>query len=313
VQIRDVYALGDMMHADGKESLVVNLFGSPGVGKSTIAADVYAKLNYLGIPSELATEFAKDCIWLNDRATLNEQAIVWGNQLSRIKRLLGKVMVVVSDSPTPLSIVYKSQDYTKHFDDAIMEQFGGMRNLNFLIARTIPYIEVGRKESKEEAERVHHAIKKVLDDYKVPYETLVGLPDENAYTVVKRVLKALGIAQTALNTHRMHLDDAPFEKMRSGEKTVEVRVYDEKRMRVRVGDTIVFSRRSDDAQKVSAEVVGLSTFGSFRELLSAFEKCKFGHDPALSLEDQVRAMREHYTEAEERENGVVAMHLRLLG
>jgi len=300
------------MHADEKESLVVNLFGSPGVGKSTIAADVYSKLNYLGVPSELATEFAKDCMWLDDRGTLNEQAIVWGNQLSRVKRLLGKVKVVVSDSPTPLSIVYKTEDYTESFDNAIMEQFGRTNNLNFLIDRTIPYIQAGRKESAAEAERVHSAIRKVLDDYKVPYETLVGLPDENAYTVVKRVLKALNISQPASNTHEMKLDDAPFEKTKSGEKTIEVRVFDEKRRRLRLGDTIVFGRASGGMEKVRVEVVGLSTFRSFRDLLSAFGSERFGHGPALSLDERVEMQGEHYTVEEEREHGVVGIHTRLL-
>lgn len=300
------------MDAERKESLVVNLFGSPGVGKSTIAADVYSKLNYLGVTSELATEFAKDCIWLNDRGTLNEQAIVWGNQLSRIKRLLGKVQVVVSDSPTPLSIVYKSQDYKKNFDDAVMEQFNGTRNLNFLLARTLPYITVGRKESAEEAERVHRDIKRMLDEYKVPYETLEGLPDENAYTVVKRVLKELGITRPAQKTYAMRLNDAFFEKMRRGEKTMDIRVYDEKRRRLRLGDTIVFSRASGGSDRIRAEVIGLSTFGSFRELLAAFDHRKFGHDPALSLDERVKMQREHYTEEEEKENGVVGIHVRLL-
>lgn len=301
------------MTSESNGSLLVNLFGSPGVGKSTIAADVYSKLNYLGVTSELATEFAKDCIWLGDRATLNEQAIVWGNQLSRIKRLLGKVRVVVSDSPTPLSIVYKSDDYGKCFDDAVMEQFASTNNLNFLIARTIPYITVGRKESAEEAERIHSSLEKLLDDYGVPYETLEGRPDENARTVVSRVLKALDITQPARATHDMRLDPEGFDKIREGRKKIDIRVYDEKRRRVRVGDTIVFSKRPEESEKVEVGVVGVSVFGSFRELLAAFDSREFGHDPALGLDERVEMQREHYTKDEERENGVVGIHVTLLG
>lgn len=300
------------MHADNKDSLVVNLFGSPGVGKSTIAADVYSQLNCLGVPSELATEFAKDCVWLNDQVTLNEQAIVWGNQLSRIKRLLGKVMVVVSDSPTPLSIVYKSADYKKNFDDAVMEQFSSMRNLNFLIARTIPYIQVGRNEDLTGAEKVHRDLKKVLDDYKVPYEVLEGLPEENAYTVVKRVLKELGISHVASNTHQMKLDDAPFEKTRSGENTIDIRIFDEKRRRVRLGDTIVFGRSSGGPDRITVEVVGLSAFRSFGDLFAAFDKAKFGHGAGLSVDDQIALQRKHYTAEEEKDHGVLGIHIRLL-
>ncbi len=41
----------------------------------------------------------------------------------------------------------------------------------------------------------------------------------------------------------MHLADLPFEQIRSGKKTVEVRLYDEKRRAIREGDVIVFTVR----------------------------------------------------------------------
>lgn len=41
-------------------TLVVNLFGGPGSGKSTGAAYVFARLKMLGYNAELVTEFAKD-------------------------------------------------------------------------------------------------------------------------------------------------------------------------------------------------------------------------------------------------------------
>ncbi len=38
----------------------------------------------------------------------------------------------------------------------------------------------------------------------------------------------------------MHLADEPFEKIKSGEKTVEIRLYDEKRKAIKIGNGIVF-------------------------------------------------------------------------
>lgn len=40
--------------------LLVNLYGSPGAGKSTGAAYIFAKLKMLGINAELITEYAKN-------------------------------------------------------------------------------------------------------------------------------------------------------------------------------------------------------------------------------------------------------------
>ena len=42
------------------KTIVVNLFGAPGAGKSTGAAYIFALLKMAGIEAELVTEFAKD-------------------------------------------------------------------------------------------------------------------------------------------------------------------------------------------------------------------------------------------------------------
>ena len=44
-------------------TLVINLFSGPGVGKSTTAAMVFAKLKMNGVDCEMALEFAKEKVW----------------------------------------------------------------------------------------------------------------------------------------------------------------------------------------------------------------------------------------------------------
>ena len=39
----------------------------------------------------------------------------------------------------------------------------------------------------------------------------------------------------------MKLNKEPFEKIKSGEKTIELRLYDEKRRKIKAGDTICFN------------------------------------------------------------------------
>ena len=41
-------------------------------------------------------------------------------------------------------------------------------------------------------------------------------------------------------THNMKLNDAPFETIKNGKKTIELRLYDEKRRKIKIGDTICF-------------------------------------------------------------------------
>lgn len=44
-------------------AIVINLFGAPGAGKSTLAADIFSKLKRRQVKCELITEFAKDCVY----------------------------------------------------------------------------------------------------------------------------------------------------------------------------------------------------------------------------------------------------------
>ncbi|MCL4380860.1 ASCH domain-containing protein [Candidatus Marsarchaeota archaeon] len=111
--------------------------------------------------------------------------------------------------------------------------------------------------------------------------------------------------------HEMSLNPEPFNEIKEGRKTIEVRIYDEKRRNVKIGDEIVFGRLPDRTEKIAVKVVGLSVFGSFRDLFSSLEKSKFGHSESLTLDEQVALQREHYSEEEERQNLVVGIHIRL--
>ena len=48
--------------------------------------------------------------------------------------------------------------------------------------------------------------------------------------------------------HQMNLHPAPFSLVESGLKTIELRLYDEKRRQIAVGDTILFTCTDDPAR-----------------------------------------------------------------
>ncbi|ASI13692.1 ASCH family RNA-binding protein [Candidatus Mancarchaeum acidiphilum] len=111
--------------------------------------------------------------------------------------------------------------------------------------------------------------------------------------------------------HEMSLYEDPFEKIKGGRKSIEVRLYDEKRRKVNVGDAIVFRKLPDKSESLRVVVVGYSVFGSFRDLFMNFDKSKFGHPENISIDDQIKLSRQYYTEDKEKEYGVMGIHIKL--
>ena len=64
-------------------------------------------------------------------------------------------------------------------------------------------------------------------------------------------------------THTMQLQPLPFEMIRNGTKTIELRLYDEKRRKIRVGDDIVFVLAGNPGETLRVRVTGLYVFDSF--------------------------------------------------
>ena len=91
---------------DDGSFIVINLFGPPGSGKSTGAAEVFAALKKLGVNAELVTEFAKDKTWEHNATALGCQEYVFGKQSYRLARCRNDVDVIVTDNPLPLSLLY---------------------------------------------------------------------------------------------------------------------------------------------------------------------------------------------------------------
>ena len=89
-----------------KTKVIVNLFGGPGVGKSTTAFYLMAKLKMNGIDCEYTPEFAKDKVWEGNLDVFNCQFFVTGRQAWQIRRLFNKVEVIITDSPIALGATY---------------------------------------------------------------------------------------------------------------------------------------------------------------------------------------------------------------
>lgn len=52
----------------------------------------------------------------------------------------------------------------------------------------------------------------------------------------------------------MRLHSEPFDKIKFGKKKTEIRLNDAKRKKIRVGDSIIFSKRPDLKEKIKVKI-----------------------------------------------------------
>lgn len=105
----------------------------------------------------------------------------------------------------------------------------------------------------------------------------------------------------------MNLAPAPFEKIRSGSKDVELRLYDEKCRRLNIGDEIIFTNLSDKDEQITVRINALYRYGSFRDLFEEIPPQRCGCDADLSAEAAAAGMRKYYSEQMEHQYGVLGI------
>jgi nicotinamide riboside kinase len=143
---------------------IINLFGGPGSGKSTIASQLFSELKWRGdFKVEIVSEFAKELTYENSNILDKDQLFISANQNRRLNRLLGQVDFVITDSPILLGAIYRKEGYLpKTFDGMIKELFESYNNINCFIKRFKPYVGYGRTQCEEEAVEIDVKIKNEL-------------------------------------------------------------------------------------------------------------------------------------------------------
>ena len=108
--------------------------------------------------------------------------------------------------------------------------------------------------------------------------------------------------------HGMNLNAAPFEKIKSGEKTIELRLWDEKRQKINPGDTIVFTNTAT-GETLTKTVVKLHRFDNFEELYRSLPLLQCGYTEEDVSKAKASDMEQYYSAEQQRAYGVVGIEL----
>ncbi len=113
-------------------------------------------------------------------------------------------------------------------------------------------------------------------------------------------------------THHMNLRPQPFSMIAEGKKTIELRLWDEKRQRISVGDTLIFTNTADPSATIQCAVKKLHIFPDFAELYRHLPLAQCGYLPDELATATPQDMDIYYSKEQQRKYGVVGIELELL-
>jgi nicotinamide riboside kinase len=162
-------------------SKLINLFGGPGIGKSSIAAGLTYKLKKKHISCNNPYEFPKKLAWDHNIPAIKDQLYVFANQHRGIAECYGKVDYIIIDSPVLFSTIYHTyytkgypaEFYGQPFHDLVVDLHKKYDNLNILLERADGVHNDGERfQDKEESIAIDKLCKEILDKHDIPYHTI---------------------------------------------------------------------------------------------------------------------------------------------
>jgi len=176
---------------------IINLFGGPGIGKSSIAAGLTYKLKKQHITCDNPYEFPKLLAWDENHSAIRDQLFVLANQHRGIVKSYGKVDYIILDSPILLSLTYKSfyksNDYPatlygESFDNMVLDIYNRYDNINIVLKRSEgKHNNSERYQNLEESIQLDGVIEDSLKNNDLPYHT-VNVDGKTVKNILKLIL-----------------------------------------------------------------------------------------------------------------------------
>ena len=110
-----------------------------------------------------------------------------------------------------------------------------------------------------------------------------------------------------MTKHKLHINSASFERVVNGTKTIEVRLYDERRQRIDIGDEITLINRANN-KTVQVKVFRLHRAPTFHDLFTMVDVSQVGYETSEAAE---KSTAEFYDYNDELASGVVGIEFTL--
>lgn len=168
-----------------KNTKIINLWGGPSSGKSTVAMGLGYLMKVNGFNVELSSEVIKqyaiesESLGINNKHPIFTQSLyILGKQNKQLELLNKKRDYIITDCPLPIISIYKPENYLNNFDSICLEQFNKYNNINILLNRKSHEFEAaGRIHNEENSILIHNNIVNFLSSNSIAYISFDANPD----------------------------------------------------------------------------------------------------------------------------------------
>ena len=160
-----------------RKTVIVNLYGAPGAGKSTGSAYIFGQLKMNNISVELVREFVKDKIYEKSEGVFNDQVYILGKQHFRQTNVKGNVDVIITDCPLIIQAYYTDKykfPYADELRQLVLKLYSLENNVNYFVNRDKPYNPDGRFQTEADSDSISGNLKEYLDNLGVEYKEING-------------------------------------------------------------------------------------------------------------------------------------------
>ena len=108
--------------------------------------------------------------------------------------------------------------------------------------------------------------------------------------------------------HELKLQPRYYEYVLDGTKDIEIRLYDEKRQKIHIGDIIIFKKEPELNESFKVKVVGLLRYENFDGLFNDFTIDRLA-DRSMSKSELLEELEKFYTKEKQKEYGVLGIRI----
>ena len=283
------------------------------------------KIIIIGCPGSGKTYFAKELAEILNKKVFHMDNLYWNKDRTHISRdeLVGIIDEIMEQSDWIIDGNYistieqriKRADTIFYFDYSTEDCLEGIKSRVGVKRDDIPWIESELDADfekfvldfrKETAPKIDKLLKAYRDK---KINRFICRGDKEKY--IMELKENLGNMNTT--THIMRLNNRPFQLIYSGNKTIELRLFDEKRQLIKAGDIIKFINTADENNTLLVEVVELHIYKDFIELYNNLPLLKCGYTEQDIDSADPKHMEKYYSQEQQSKYGVVGIEIKVVG